>query len=100
MQKFGFGEQFIDLVWRLLSNVWFLVIINGSSYGFFKSTRELHQGDPLSPVLFVIGAEVLSKGLNNLALQLGILGFKVPHGCPSVTYWTFVDDVCDGPTSP
>ncbi|XP_071917209.1 uncharacterized protein [Coffea arabica] len=33
LRRFGFGEIFIDLVWRLLSNVWVSVIINGSSYG-------------------------------------------------------------------
>ncbi|XP_071921792.1 uncharacterized protein [Coffea arabica] len=93
LRRFGFGEQFIDLVWRLLSNVWFSVIINGSSYGFFKSTRGLRQGDPLSPALFIIGSEVLSRGLNNLALQPGFLGFRVPYGCPPVTHLAFADDV-------
>ena len=80
-------------MWRLLSNVWFLVIINDSSYGFFKSTRGLCQGDPLSPALFFIGAKVLSRGLNNLALQSGFLGFRVPYGCPPVTHLAFMDDV-------
>ena len=93
LRKFEFGEQFVDTVWRLLSNVWFLVIINGALYGFFKSSRGLRQGDPLSPVLFVIGTEVLSRGLNNMALQLGFLGFKVLTDYPVVTYLAFVDDV-------
>ncbi|XP_071918896.1 uncharacterized protein [Coffea arabica] len=93
LRKFGFGEIFIDLVWRLLSNVWFSIIINGSSYGFFKSSRGFRQGDPLSPALFIIGAEVLSRGLNNLIMQSGFVGFKVPYGCPSITHLAFADDV-------
>ncbi|XP_071926511.1 uncharacterized protein [Coffea arabica] len=93
LQKFGFGERFIDMVWRLLSNVWFSIIINGMSRGFFKSSRGLRQGDPLSPMLFVIGAEVLSRGLNNLAQQVGFVGFRVPRGCPTVTHLAFADDV-------
>nr|XP_027122188.1 uncharacterized protein LOC113739143 [Coffea arabica] len=95
LRKFGFGERFIDMVWRLLSNVWFSVIINGASYGFFKSSRGVRQGDPLSPALFVIGAEVLSRGLNSLALQSGFLGFTVPRGCPTVTHLAFADDVLE-----
>ena len=51
------------------------------------------QGDPLSPALFVIGAEVLSRGLNNLALQSAFVGFRVPHGCPPITHLAFADDV-------
>ena len=39
LRKFGFGERLIDMVWRLVSNVWFSVIINGASHGFFKSSR-------------------------------------------------------------
>ncbi|XP_027081100.2 uncharacterized protein [Coffea arabica] len=93
LRSFGFGEIFIDMVWRLLSNVWFSIIINGSSHGFFKSMRGLRQGDPLSPALFIIGAEVLSRGLNNLALQSGFLSFKVPYGCPDITHLAFADDI-------
>ena len=93
LRKFGFGERLIDMVWRLMSNVWFPVIINGASYGFFKSSRGIRQGDPLSPALFVIGAEVLSRGLNSLAAQSGFLGFTVPRGCPPVTHLAFADDV-------
>ena len=51
------------------------------------------QGDPLSPALFVIGAEVLSLDLNNLALQSGFVGFRVPHECPPITHLSFADDV-------
>ncbi|XP_071909825.1 uncharacterized protein [Coffea arabica] len=93
LRKFGFGERFIDMVWRLISNVWFSVMINGTAHGFFKSCRGLRQGDPLSPALFVIGAEVLSRGLNNLAAQSSFLGFTVPQGCPGVTHLAFADDV-------
>ncbi|XP_071928018.1 uncharacterized protein [Coffea arabica] len=93
LRRFGFGERFIDMVWRMISNVWFSVIINGSSYGFFKSSRGLRQGDPLSPALFIIGAEVLSRALNNLVMQPRFVSFKVPYGCPSITHLAFADDV-------
>lgn len=81
------------MTWRLISNVWFSIIINGASYGFFKSSRRLRQGDPFSPALFVIGAEVLSRGLNNLVSMPRYVGFRVPQGYPPVTHLAFADDV-------
>ena len=41
LRRFGFGERFINMVWRLISNVWCSVLINGVPYGFFKSSRGL-----------------------------------------------------------
>ena len=36
LRKFGFGERFIDLVWRIISNCWYLIIINGQREDFFS----------------------------------------------------------------
>lgn len=46
LRAFGFGKVWIDLVWRIISNCYFSLIINGELKGFFKSTRGIRQGDP------------------------------------------------------
>lgn len=38
----------------------FSILVNGSPSDFFPSTRDLHQGDPLSPLLFLLVMEALS----------------------------------------
>lgn len=68
LRKIGFSEVLIDMIWRLISNNWYSVLINDQSHLLFKSQRRLKQGDPLSQTLFIIAAEVLSRGLNNLHL--------------------------------
>lgn len=41
MRKFGFNERIIDMVWRLISNNWYSIIINARSYDFFNSSTGL-----------------------------------------------------------
>ncbi|XP_055802825.1 uncharacterized protein LOC129872015 [Solanum dulcamara] len=54
------------MAWRIMSDNWYSVIVNGSRHGFFHSTRGLKQGDPFSPALFIFGAEGLYRLMNKL----------------------------------
>nr|CAN74005.1 hypothetical protein VITISV_006236 [Vitis vinifera] len=72
LQKMGFGEKWADWIRWCISTASFSVLINGPPTGFFRSTRGLRQGDPLSPYLFVLGIEALSS-LINKALREGFL---------------------------
>ncbi|XP_059312421.1 uncharacterized protein LOC132063737 [Lycium ferocissimum] len=73
MKKMGFSGNFIDLIWRLLANNWYSVLLNGHAHGFFHYTRRFRQGDPLSHTLFIIATEVLSRALNSLFDQPGFV---------------------------
>ncbi|KAL0309421.1 UNVERIFIED_CONTAM: putative mitochondrial protein [Sesamum radiatum] len=92
LAKFGFPEQWISLVKRLIENCWFNILINGEGAGFFKSSRGLRQGDPISPPLFVIAAECLSRSLDSLFIQYPRLRF-FSRSNTSISHLAFADDV-------
>lgn len=93
LRNMGFDEIFIDMVWRIMENNWYSIIINGKRHGFFHSTRGLKQGDPLSPALFILGAEVLSRSLNKLHNNPEYHGFFMEPRGPQVNQLSFVDDI-------
>ncbi|XP_015160445.1 uncharacterized protein [Solanum tuberosum] len=93
LRHMGFGEIFIDIVWRIMRNNWYSNIVNGTSHGFFHSTRGLKQGDPLSPSLFILGAEALSRMPNNLYDNQHFHGFQMDFRRPQINHLSFAHDV-------
>jgi hypothetical protein len=77
LQRCGFSEKWRRWISFCISSVRFSILINGSPCGFFQSSRGIRQGDPLSPLLFVIVMEALSRMIDK-ASGVGLLsGFSV-----------------------
>ncbi|VFQ96003.1 unnamed protein product [Cuscuta campestris] len=93
LRRFGFSETWIDLVYWAISNIWYSVIINGIREGFFHSTRGLQQGDPLSPSLFILSAEVLSRSLAQLYTDPTVARFTQPRDAPHIHHLAYADDI-------
>ncbi len=80
MDRMGFGAKWISWMRACTSTVRFSVFVNGSPTGFFDSSRGLRQGDPLSPLLFLLIMEVLSRMLRRSVERGFIRGFQVGRG--------------------
>ncbi|PKA48832.1 Putative ribonuclease H protein [Apostasia shenzhenica] len=98
LTKFGFSPIFRNIISNFISNSWFSLLINGKQTGFFKSSRGLKQGDPLSPILFILASEFLSRGLNALMTNNPAISYY-SHCATNIFHLAYADDCiifCNG----
>ena len=75
----GFGGKWIKWIEWCISTASFSLLINGSPTCFFKSSRGLRQGDPLSPYLFFLRIEVFSILIDKATLEGFLSGYKISN---------------------
>ncbi|KAF5464295.1 hypothetical protein F2P56_014382 [Juglans regia] len=78
-----------------ISTARFSVLVNGTPAGFFDSSQGLRQGDPVSPLLFVIVMEALSRMMQAVVGGGFLSGFQVGNGSGSsiiISHFLFADD--------
>jgi hypothetical protein len=88
----GFNIPFTNWILSCVTSENFAVLINGETSHMFKSGRGLHQGCPLSPLLFILVMEGLSLLLKKGKDEGKLSGVKVSR-LVKILHLFFVDDV-------
>ncbi|GJX59329.1 RNA-directed DNA polymerase, eukaryota, reverse transcriptase zinc-binding domain protein [Tanacetum coccineum] len=92
LRKMGFGDLWCNWICACLTTYELEFMVNGDYVGVIKPQRGLRQGDPVSPYLFIIIANVLSRQISR-AMTLGTLsGIKMVRNCPLISHIFFADD--------
>ncbi|XP_020243132.1 uncharacterized protein LOC109821353 [Asparagus officinalis] len=86
------GMVMIGWILACITSPSYSLSLNGSLHGYFKGKRGLRQGDPLSPYLFILSMEYLSRKLR--VLKNDRL-FKFHPKCSqlNITHLIFADDL-------
>lgn len=69
------------------------ILINGHRDGFIKPNQGLRQGCPLSPYLFILVMECLTKRLQQAVATGEIKGIRLTQIAPPLTHAIYADDL-------
>ena len=88
----GFPEMFVQWVMKCVKTVNYSIVVNGQISQSFEAAKGLRQGYPMSPFLFAIAMEYLSRLLKGLREDKQ---FKYHPRCSKleITHLCFANDV-------
>ncbi|KAL2235300.1 UNVERIFIED_CONTAM: hypothetical protein Sindi_1262200 [Sesamum indicum] len=92
LHGYGFFPMFIAWIMECVCTSSFFVSLNGSLHGFFPGKKGLRQGDPMSPALFLLSMEYLSRMIKRKASNSN---FNYHSKCEKlkITHLLFADDL-------
>ena len=88
MTKLGFPKKWIDRVMSCITTPSFSIRINGN----ILPSKGLHQGDPLSPYLFLLCAKSLTSLLDKAEREGQLHGVSICRRAPSISHFLFADN--------
>ncbi|KAL5548888.1 hypothetical protein UlMin_004119 [Ulmus minor] len=92
MNKLGFSDMWIGKIMACISSVSYSFQFNGQNFGHVTPSRGLHQGDPLSPYVFLLCGDGLSSLLHHSEQSGKLQGLQCGLRGPTISHLLFADD--------
>ncbi|XP_031124298.1 uncharacterized protein LOC116027009 [Ipomoea triloba] len=92
LSKLGFSADFVAMVSGCIRSVHYNLLLEGREIGSFIPKRGLRQGDPLSPYLFILMMECLSRLISKEIHHGSLHGVTISRGAPVISHLIFADD--------
>ncbi|MCH83160.1 hypothetical protein A2U01_0003975, partial [Trifolium medium] len=89
----GLPHPMINVIMKGVTSVQTIVKWNGICADYFRPTRGIRQGDPISPYLFVMGMDKLSHLICHAVNQGEWKPIKVGRNGPVISHLMFADDL-------
>jgi hypothetical protein len=93
LKHMGFHQRFVNWIEKCISSVSYTLLINGCKAGRINPRRGLRQGDPLSPYLFILSKEILSRLIERAVQRGDVHGVRANRVGPVVTHLMYADDI-------
>ncbi|GKC98927.1 RNA-directed DNA polymerase, eukaryota [Tanacetum coccineum] len=92
LKKFGFGPCWRDWIQSCLKSLRGFILVNGSPTSEFQFYKGLKQGDPLSPLLFILVMESLQLSFHNV-VNAGLFNGVGLDNSLQLSHLFYADDV-------
>jgi hypothetical protein len=89
LEKYGIPDHFIKIIMSLYNRAETVIVINGVISSLFRVNRGVHQGDPLSCLLFNLAIEPLATMIRNSNLA----GYTIQGLANKLVTSLFADDM-------
>jgi len=92
LQRFGFSKREIDIIKACIVGPWIAPLFNVRQSEYFQSSRGLHQGCSLSPLLYIIMVGSLRRSLEKRRQDRTITGLSISPEVKSINHSQFAND--------
>ena len=90
--SFGFSSNFVNLIKACIEKPWIAPLVNGRPTNYFQASRGIRQGCPLSPFLYILMADSLSRKIAVEKKVGTVLGIRIIKGIGPINHTLFADN--------